>query len=117
MRSAFLHMAFVSPWTQTWVIQGGGYLDHVPEWYQGEAAIGLPVASTVRKQDPDSLYLVSPLALGVMVNCAWLILRQNIMDLHQASGCRKEWDGRQSRLSGSTDCCCSFFVKQCCYPL
>lgn len=27
------------------------------------------------KQDPNSLYLVNLLALGVMVPCAWVILR------------------------------------------
>lgn len=85
--------------------------------YQGTAPTQLSVASTVNKQGPNSLYLANLLALGVMVNCAWVIVRQNIIDLHQASEFRKAWDGRQSRQPVSTDGCCSFFVKYCCYPL
>jgi len=89
MQSAFLHMALVRPERQTCVIWGRGCLDRVPELYQRQTAVGLPGAPTVSKQGPGSLCLVNPLALGVMVNCAWVILRQNTMDLHQASGSRK----------------------------
>lgn len=85
--------------------------------YQRKAPTQLSVAPTINKQGPNSPYLVNLLSLGVTVHCAWVILRQNIIDLHEASEFRKAWDGRQSRQSGSTDGCCSFFVKYCCYPL
>lgn len=85
--------------------------------YQRKAPTWLSVISTVNKQGPNSLYLVNLLTLGVRVHCAWVILRQNITGLLQASEFRKAWDGRQSRQSVSTDGCCSFFVKYCCYPL
>lgn len=85
--------------------------------HQRKAPTQLSAASTVSKQGPNSLYLVNLLALGVLDHSAWVILRLNIIDLHPASEFRKAWDGRQSRQSSSTDGCCSFFVKSCCYPL
>lgn len=49
----------------------------------------LPQGFQLHLQGPDSLCLVKPLALGLIINCACMILRKYIMDLHQASGFRK----------------------------